>query len=91
MCFDQKIHGVSVLTTEILSVSAAFASEFTRPTLKKLKFWHSQNPNPSFTSNLMDVPARLRKAKIVPEKGSIFNMKRQLADSPSSRPSKING
>jgi hypothetical protein len=34
MCFDQEIHGVKALTTEIL---ATFSSEFTRPTLKNIK------------------------------------------------------
>ena len=37
MCFDQKIHGVSALTTEILAVLAAFSSEFSRPTLKNIQ------------------------------------------------------
>jgi hypothetical protein len=37
MCFDQEIHGVKALTTEILAVLAAFSSEFTRPTLKNIK------------------------------------------------------
>jgi len=34
MCFDQKIHGVIALTTEILAVLAIFSSEFSRPTWK---------------------------------------------------------
>lgn len=37
MCFDQEIHGVIALTAEILSVLAAFSSEFTRPTLKNIQ------------------------------------------------------
>ena len=37
MCFDQEIHGVKALTTEILAVLAAFASEFSRPTLKNIQ------------------------------------------------------
>lgn len=37
MCFDQEMHGVSALTTEILAVLAAFASEFSRPTLKNIQ------------------------------------------------------
>lgn len=37
MCFDQKIHGVLALTTDILSVLAAFSSEFSRPTWKNIQ------------------------------------------------------
>jgi hypothetical protein len=37
MCFDQKIHGVSALTAEILAVLSVFSSEFSRPTLKNIK------------------------------------------------------
>lgn len=37
MCFDQEIHGVSALTTEILAVLAAFSSEFSRPTWKNIQ------------------------------------------------------
>ena len=34
MCSDEEIHGVRALTTEILAVLVAFASEFSRPTWK---------------------------------------------------------
>lgn len=37
MCFDQEIHGVSALTTEILAVFAALSSEFSRPTQKNIQ------------------------------------------------------
>lgn len=37
MCFDEEIHGVLALTTEILAVLAAFSSEFSRPTLKNIQ------------------------------------------------------
>lgn len=37
MCFDQEIHGVKALTTDILAVLAAFSSEFSRPTLKNIQ------------------------------------------------------
>ena len=37
MCFDQEIHGVKALTSEMLAVLAAFSSEFSRPTLKNIK------------------------------------------------------
>ncbi len=37
MCFAQEIHGVVALTTEILSVLAVFASEFSRPTWKNIQ------------------------------------------------------
>jgi hypothetical protein len=37
MCFDEEIHGVSALTTDILAVLAAFSSEFSRPTLKNIQ------------------------------------------------------
>lgn len=37
MCSDEEIHGVRALTTEILAVLAAFASEFSRPTWKNIQ------------------------------------------------------
>ena len=37
MCFDEEIHGVRALTTDILAVLAAFSSEFSRPTLKNIQ------------------------------------------------------
>ncbi|MDQ5884258.1 MAG: hypothetical protein QG556_597, partial [Pseudomonadota bacterium] len=37
MCFDEEIHGVLALTTEILAVLTAFSSEFSRPTLKNIQ------------------------------------------------------
>ena len=37
MCFDQEIHGVSALTTEILAVLTVFSSEFSRPTWKNIQ------------------------------------------------------
>lgn len=37
MCFDQEIHGVSALTTEILAVLTAFSSEFSEPTWKNIQ------------------------------------------------------
>lgn len=37
MCSDEEIHGVSALTTGILAVLAAFASEFSRPTWKNIQ------------------------------------------------------
>src|SRR3990167_3260886 len=37
MCFDEETHGVRALTTEILAVLAAFASEFSRPTWKNIQ------------------------------------------------------
>lgn len=37
MCFDQEIHGVVALTTEILAVLAAFSSELSLPTWKNIQ------------------------------------------------------
>jgi len=37
MCFDQEIHGVLALTTDILAVLAVFSSEFSRLTLKNIQ------------------------------------------------------
>ena len=37
MCFDQEIHGVLALTTDILAVLAAFSSEFSQPTWKNIQ------------------------------------------------------
>ncbi len=37
MCSDEEIHGVKALTTEILEVLSAFASEFSRPTWKNIQ------------------------------------------------------
>lgn len=37
MFFDQEIHGVVALTTEILAVLAIFSSEFSLPTLKNIE------------------------------------------------------
>ncbi len=37
MCFDEEIHGVLALTTDILAVLAAFSPEFSRPTLKNIQ------------------------------------------------------
>jgi hypothetical protein len=37
MCSDEEIHGVRALTTEILAVLVAFASEFSRPTWKNIQ------------------------------------------------------
>ena len=37
MCSDEEIQGVSALTTEILAVLAAFASEFSQPTWKNIQ------------------------------------------------------
>ncbi len=37
MCSDEEIHGVSALTTEILAVLAAFASEFSQPSWKNIQ------------------------------------------------------
>lgn len=37
MCFDEEIHGVAALTTEILAVLAIFSSEFSIPTWKNIQ------------------------------------------------------